>query len=285
MDDRVQKTLDDMLEPYRDAVAQHWVASTTICPVRRGLFGTVEHRVWRSEQPVTLDGLLEMAASRSYVASLDEEPRGELLERIRAEFADEPDPIVRCATRWTSSSPTAFRDSGPLQRSRAHAGPPHTVWSGGARPGIRDGRRPHGLDFRRVPDGAHPRRGRRGDERVGQRIAHRVRRPGNPDDRACGERAVWDELTFGNFTYAYVLTRAAGEKAPVKQIDYLVHQNDGDGEWLTSMAGEGATLAYADLVVLGKTLSDDTDVYFADRGTLRRVVGRTKRVSRRKGRR
>jgi hypothetical protein len=101
---------------------------------------------------------------------------------------------------------------------------------------------------------------------------------GTPAIALAGSRAVWSELTFGNFTYAYVLTRAAGEQAPVKQIDYLVHQNDEDGEWLTSMAGDGATLAYADLVVSGKTLPDDTDVYFADRGTLRRVLGRTKRI-------
>lgn len=106
---------------------------------------------------------------------------------------------------------------------------------------------------------------------------------GTPMIALAGRRAVWDELTFGNFTYAYVLTRAAGERAPVKQIDYLVHQNDADGEWLTSMAGDGTTLAYADLVVSGKTLPDDTDVYFADRGTVRRVVGRSKRISQAQG--
>jgi len=101
---------------------------------------------------------------------------------------------------------------------------------------------------------------------------------GTPMIAIAGTRAVWSELTFGNFTYAYVLTRAAGERAGVKQIDYLVHQNDEDGEWLISMAGDGATLAYGDLVVSGKTLPDDTDVYFADKGTLRRVLGRTRRI-------
>jgi hypothetical protein len=101
---------------------------------------------------------------------------------------------------------------------------------------------------------------------------------GTPMIALAGTRAVWSELTFGNFTYAYVLTRASGEQAQAKQIDYLVHQNDEDGEWLTSMAGDGGTLAYADLVVSGKTLPDDTDVYFADRGTVRRVVGRSRRI-------
>jgi hypothetical protein len=102
---------------------------------------------------------------------------------------------------------------------------------------------------------------------------------GTPLIALAGKRALWTELTFGNFTYTYVLTRAAGEKAPVKQIDYLVHENDLDGEWLPAMAGDGSTLVYADLVVSGKTLPDDTDVYFADKGTLRRVVGRRKRIA------
>jgi hypothetical protein len=101
---------------------------------------------------------------------------------------------------------------------------------------------------------------------------------GTPMLALAGKRALWTELTFGNFTYTYVLTRAVGEWAGAKQIDYLVHQNDLDGEWLTSTAGHGGTLAYADLVVSGKTLPDETDVYFADRGSARRVVGRSKRV-------
>ena len=156
-------------------------------------------------------------------------------------------------------------------------GPPHTVWSGGlVQAFAMDGDRMAWISgacrtvrIRGVAGGATSVLGSASRTECDDR--------GTPMIALAGRRAVWDELTFGNFTYAYVLTRAAGEKAPVKQIDYLVHQNDGDGEWLTSMAGEGATLAYADLVVSGKTLPDDTDVYFADRGTLRRVVGRTKR--------
>ena len=94
MDDRVQKTVDDMLERHRDAVAQHWTREEDFALSAEGLFADGEHRVWTSEQPVTLDGLLEMAASRSYIASLDEATRAELLERIRSEFADEPEPIL-----------------------------------------------------------------------------------------------------------------------------------------------------------------------------------------------
>jgi ubiquinone/menaquinone biosynthesis C-methylase UbiE len=94
LEDRVQKTLDDLLEPYRGTASRHWVDRHEDLLEASPLFGPVEHRTWRSEQPVTLDGLLEAAASRSYVASLEDDPRGELLERIRGEFADEPQPIV-----------------------------------------------------------------------------------------------------------------------------------------------------------------------------------------------
>ena len=76
-------------------MARHWVkAHEDVDWGRADLFGPVEERTWRSEQPVSLDGLLEMAASRSYVASLEDGPRAELLARIRAEFVDEPEPIV-----------------------------------------------------------------------------------------------------------------------------------------------------------------------------------------------
>jgi hypothetical protein len=95
-----------------------------------------------------------------------------------------------------------------------------------------------------------------------------------------GRRAVWTNITFGNFTYTYVMTRAIGEKARAKQIDYIVHQNDIDGDYLTSMAGDAGTLAYTDLVVSGKTLPTEQDVFFADRGTVRTVVGRGRKIMR-----
>src|SRR5262249_6232212 len=93
LEDPVQKTLDDLLEPYRGAAERSWTKAHDDIIGTSGLFGSVEHRFWRSEQPVSLDGLLEAAASRSYIASLDDAPRAGLLSRIRAEFADEPEPI------------------------------------------------------------------------------------------------------------------------------------------------------------------------------------------------
>jgi SAM-dependent methyltransferase len=94
LNDQVQKRLDDLLEPYRGTVAPHWATDEDFDVAATDFFTRGEHRSWRSEQPVSLDGLLEAAASRSYVASLDEGPRAKLLGDIRGAFANEPEPIV-----------------------------------------------------------------------------------------------------------------------------------------------------------------------------------------------
>jgi ubiquinone/menaquinone biosynthesis C-methylase UbiE len=94
LNDAVQKTIDDMLEPYRGEVARHWTHAHDDVLAKTEIFGPVEHRSWRSEQPVGREELLEVVASRSYIASLDEGSRAELLGRIRNAFADEPEPIV-----------------------------------------------------------------------------------------------------------------------------------------------------------------------------------------------
>jgi hypothetical protein len=103
---------------------------------------------------------------------------------------------------------------------------------------------------------------------------------GTPMVALAGRRVLWTEQTFGNFTYTYVLTNAAADHRAAKRLDYLVHQNDLDGDWVTALAGDGGTLLYVDLVVAGRTLPDDTDVYFADRGSLRNVVRRSVHIVR-----
>jgi SAM-dependent methyltransferase len=92
--DQVQERLDELLEPVRGAAEQYWNGDADATLEASPRFGEVEHRTWPGEQRVTLDGLLEVAASRSYVASLDERARRELLDRIREAFAGEDEPIV-----------------------------------------------------------------------------------------------------------------------------------------------------------------------------------------------
>lgn len=157
---------------------------------------------------------------------------------------------------------------------------PHTVWSGGTVQAFAmDGSRMawisgscRSVRVRKVAGGAVTVLGNAKLTECDDR--------GTPMIALAGTRAVWTEQTFGNFTYTYALTRAVEDKAAAKQLDYLVHQNDLDGDWVTTAAGDGATLVYTDLVVAGRTLPDDTDVYFADKGSVRRVVSRTRRIVR-----
>jgi ubiquinone/menaquinone biosynthesis C-methylase UbiE len=106
LEDPIQKRLDEMLEPYRGTAARHWVKAHEDVLAATPLFGDVEYRVWPHEQAVSLDGLVEAAASRSYVASLDDEPRHEILDRIRGGFAVEHEPIV---LRYVAEVFLAFR--------------------------------------------------------------------------------------------------------------------------------------------------------------------------------
>jgi ubiquinone/menaquinone biosynthesis C-methylase UbiE len=94
LNDAVQKRIDEMLEPYRGTVARQWTHSHDDVLANSSLFGPIEHRSWRNEQPVGREELLDVVASRSYIASLDDDSRAELLGRIRNAFAGEPEPII-----------------------------------------------------------------------------------------------------------------------------------------------------------------------------------------------
>ena len=94
LSDRLQGELDAMLDPYREETARTWTEVHEEVLAASPHFGGVEARSWPSEQRVSLDGLTEVVASRSYVASLEEPARAELLERIRTAFADEAEPLV-----------------------------------------------------------------------------------------------------------------------------------------------------------------------------------------------
>lgn len=94
LSDHLQATLDAILDPYREGAERTWTDRHEEVLRESQLLGGVEARTWPSEQRVSLDGLLDVVASRSYVASLDPTGRGELLERVRATFADEEEPLV-----------------------------------------------------------------------------------------------------------------------------------------------------------------------------------------------
>jgi ubiquinone/menaquinone biosynthesis C-methylase UbiE len=92
--DSLQARLDELLETVRERSSRHWNDESSALVAASPFFGEFEHRSWPSEQRLSLEGVLEMVASRSYVASLDEAARRDLLERVREVVAGEPEPIV-----------------------------------------------------------------------------------------------------------------------------------------------------------------------------------------------
>ena len=89
----MQARLDAFLVRYQQAASRNWLQADDAV-AGSPLFGPVEHRCWPHEQRVSRDELLGLVASRSYIASLDEETRAALLDEVREAFADEPEPIV-----------------------------------------------------------------------------------------------------------------------------------------------------------------------------------------------
>ena len=93
VEEPVQARLDEFLLEYQEKASREWLRAddaVTASP----LFDPIEHRCWPHEQRLSLDELVGLVASRSYVASLDDEPRTRLLSEVREAFADEAEPIV-----------------------------------------------------------------------------------------------------------------------------------------------------------------------------------------------
>jgi ubiquinone/menaquinone biosynthesis C-methylase UbiE len=94
LSDSIQERIDAVLEPVRGEAERYWNEESWPPLQASPFFGPVEHGTWPGEQHVTVDELLEVVASRSYVASLDEPARAEVLNRIRESVAAESEPIV-----------------------------------------------------------------------------------------------------------------------------------------------------------------------------------------------
>lgn len=72
----------ELSEIMQSSAAEQSLASGP--PVIAPPFTAVEHATWEWTATLTVDGLVDLAASRSYVIALDDEQRGDVLEAVHA---------------------------------------------------------------------------------------------------------------------------------------------------------------------------------------------------------
>jgi SAM-dependent methyltransferase len=94
LDDPVQARLDEVLRRNQSDALQRLFDDDDHVVRDSPLFGDVEYRAWPNEQRVTLPELLDVIASRSYVAALDAGARAAVLDDVRAAVAGLSEAIV-----------------------------------------------------------------------------------------------------------------------------------------------------------------------------------------------
>jgi SAM-dependent methyltransferase len=84
MDDPLNRAIEELIAPYRGHPSAFHTGAWRAAFERTGLFGPLEERVFPNDQSLDADGLADRIASVSFVATLDEEERRELLRAVRA---------------------------------------------------------------------------------------------------------------------------------------------------------------------------------------------------------
>lgn len=82
--DPLHEAIDALILPHRGSVPAHADAAWREPLERSELFGPVEERTFENAQELDAQGLEDRIGSISFVASLDEPERSEVLERVRA---------------------------------------------------------------------------------------------------------------------------------------------------------------------------------------------------------
>jgi SAM-dependent methyltransferase len=83
-DDPLHHAIDELLEPHRHGVPRHRDGNWRTAIERSPLFGPIEERSYPNVQELDADGLADRVGSISFVASLADDLRKPLLDRIRA---------------------------------------------------------------------------------------------------------------------------------------------------------------------------------------------------------
>jgi SAM-dependent methyltransferase len=89
-EDPVHAAIAAIIEPYRGDTPAHRSGSWRAAFAGTALFGALEERTFRQVVRHDADALADRVGSTSYVAALDEGPRGEVLAAVRALAAGGP---------------------------------------------------------------------------------------------------------------------------------------------------------------------------------------------------
>jgi len=80
----VNRAMDELLEPHRSGTPTHRDEAWRPAFARTSLFETLERRTFANEQQLDADGMEARLASISFIASLGEKERSEVVARARA---------------------------------------------------------------------------------------------------------------------------------------------------------------------------------------------------------
>jgi ubiquinone/menaquinone biosynthesis C-methylase UbiE len=94
LSDETQATIDAILRRHQGGASRYFDDDAERRLAESPLFGDIEYRSWPLEQRVSLSQLLDVVASRSYIAALDERSRAAVLAEVQDAVADLSDPIV-----------------------------------------------------------------------------------------------------------------------------------------------------------------------------------------------
>ena len=84
MDEPLNQAIEELIAPYRGHMSTLHTGAWRAAFERTKLFGPLEERVFANEQSLDADGLVDRVASISFIATLDEKERTEVLRRVRA---------------------------------------------------------------------------------------------------------------------------------------------------------------------------------------------------------
>jgi SAM-dependent methyltransferase len=84
LDDPLNRAVEEVIAGYRGNTPTHRTNAWRAVFERTDLFGPLEKRVFPNEQSLDADGLADRVASISFIASLDEGERADVLRAVRA---------------------------------------------------------------------------------------------------------------------------------------------------------------------------------------------------------